>query len=95
MVHDDVCAQFKEMFKEKEIVTEQMHKGDDIAIFTTSWIASVILNIGMRNAGQLGQDSKLIVGNGEFEFLRRMFCQDGKIRGYLHRTMPNAVGTDY
>lgn len=53
-----------------------------------------MLNISMRVAGQNGQDSKLIVGRGEFEFLRRMFCRDGRVRGYLHRSIPNAVATD-
>lgn len=72
-----------------------MHKGDDIAAMLNSWLAGVLLNIGMRNSGQNGQDSKLIVGKGEFEFLRRMFCHDGKVRGYLHRSLPNAVATDY
>lgn len=72
-----------------------MHKGDDIAAMLDSWLTGVLLNIGMRNSGQSGQDSKLIVGKGEFEFLRRMFCKDGVVRGYLHRSLPNAVATDY
>lgn len=48
----------------------------------------------MRLSGQNGQDTKLIVGRGEFEFLRRLFCEDGVVRGYLNRTIPNAVSTD-
>lgn len=71
-----------------------MHKGDDIAVFTSGWITSVVLNVLMRCTGQNGQDSKLIVGKGEFEFLRRMFCNDGVIRGYLMRAIPNLISTD-
>lgn len=48
----------------------------------------------MRCAGQDGADNKLIVGRGEFEFLRRMFCHDGVIRGYLNRSIPNVISTD-
>lgn len=49
----------------------------------------------MRAGGQNGQDSKLIVGHGEMEFLRRMFTKTGCIYGYLNRSIPNIVATDY
>lgn len=53
MVKEDVKDIFKNHLQ-YDLVDKQMHKGDDIAVFTYSWISSVLLNIGMRNAGQLG-----------------------------------------
>lgn len=35
----------------KTLVNEEVHKGDDIAAFTNSWVASVVLNVCMRIAG--------------------------------------------
>lgn len=35
------------------------------------------------------------MGDGEFEFLRQFYGNDGVIRGYLRRSIPNLVSTDY
>lgn len=85
---------YPEVCNQETTIIDELHKGDDIAALTSSWLVSVLLNVHMRLSGQNGQDTKLIVGNGEFEFLRRLFCEDGIIRGYINRTIPNAVSTD-
>jgi len=53
------------------------------------------LNVCCRNAGHLGQDSKLLTGVGCFEFLRMMHMEDGSARGYLNRSLPNLIITDF
>lgn len=61
----------KMLFPEYEnFVLNRLHKGDDIALMLQDELSSILLLIMMRISGQNGQNSKLILGNGEFEFLR-------------------------
>lgn len=34
-----------------KMVLEELHKGDDIAAITSSWLVSVLLNVHMRVGG--------------------------------------------
>ena len=44
--------------------------------------------------GLVGQDIKMLIGEGEFEFLRNDYLSDGKIYGFLNRSIPNLVTSD-
>lgn len=70
------------------------HKGDDIACFTTNWLTCAMLNVGMRVAGHKGSDLKLLIGRGEIEFLRNDYLNDGRIYGFINRSIPNLVSSD-
>lgn len=41
-----------------------------------------------------GNDKKLLSGEGEIEFLRKLTLNDGIIYGYLNRSIPNLVCKD-
>lgn len=53
------------------------------------------MNIGMRVAGHEGKDTKMLLGHGTLEFLRIMHLEDGTMNGYLNRSIPNIVVTDF
>jgi len=57
-------------------------------------LSIVAHNLAMRNAGHIGQDNKVLVGK-TLEFLRISYNGDGTLRGYLCRSIPNLVITDY
>lgn len=48
----------------------------------------------LKMHGHEGQDLKVINGH-ELEFLRKMYLSDGSIKGYLNRSIPNLVATDF
>lgn len=82
------------MYDSQPIITFSKHKGDDIGAFAKDWRSTVALNVVMRIMGSIGQDNKILNSNGEIEFLRNMFYNDGVIRGYLNRTIPNLICKD-
>lgn len=75
-------------------MNNDVHKGDDIASTTKSWLKAVLMNVGMRFAGHLGNDLKILIDHGSIEFLRNFTQKDGIMRGYLNRTIPNLICKD-
>jgi hypothetical protein len=52
------------------------------------------MNVAMSWMGLLGNDKKALYGLGEIEFLRKFYLNDGTVRGYLHRAIPNLISKD-
>lgn len=55
---------------DEPILSNNVHKGDDVASSTKSWTKSVLMNVGTRVAGHLGNDMKTLIDIGAIEFLR-------------------------
>lgn len=50
MVIDDVNIALPEI----KVNVDPYHKGDDVLALVDTWLETVILNVGMRNAGHIG-----------------------------------------
>lgn len=44
--------------------------------------------------GHVGNDLKILIDEGTIEFLRNLILNDGVMRGYLNRSIPNLVSKD-
>lgn len=66
MVSEDV----KTMFPELGNIVFERHKGDDIGAVTNNHLLNIVMNTAMAAHGHVGQDSKVLIGRGIFEFLR-------------------------
>lgn len=76
------------------MIKSSLHKGDDIAVFVDNWLHCVMINTAMRVSGHEGNDLKLLIGDGQIEFLRKDYMNDNCIYGFLNRAIPNIVTSD-
>nr|USL98315.1 RNA-dependent RNA polymerase [Phytophthora castaneae RNA virus 4] len=75
-------------------VVEYRGRGDDIWSSLRNVVYGPFLTDLMLVMGLAGQDSKILYGLGEGEFLRKDY-RDGLCRGFLLRTVPNAVSGEF
>jgi len=54
-----------------------------------------MLNAMMKVHGQIGSDRKLLIGKSITEFLRITHMEDGSARGFINRSIPNLIVTDF
>lgn len=76
------------------LIVDGFHKGDDVASTVVNWVSAVMMNIGMRVCGHVGNDDKILIDEGCTEFLRNITLPDGTVRGYLNRSIPNLISKD-
>ncbi|UZH97800.1 RNA-dependent RNA polymerase [Phytophthora pluvialis RNA virus 1] len=75
-------------------IVDYRGRGDDIWSTLRSAVYGPFLTDLMLVMGLAGQDSKILYGHGEGEFLRKDY-RDGLCRGFLLRTVPNAVSGEF
>lgn len=62
--------------------------------FSKDWMLGAAMTCAMRIIGSIGQDKKTLNSEGEVEFLRNMYMNDGNVYGYLNRSIPNLITKD-
>lgn len=56
----------------KPLLDDNRHKGDDVKSYVDNWVHGVMMNVGCRVSGHVGNDNKILIDQGLIEFLRNV-----------------------